>query len=266
MKIRNTCFFMQRLQKTFSVFVKVFVLLVATFFIKLPSQTYAQAKVEVTFSKNQTEQIFALIERYIDNNPEIVIRALEKIQNKEKEELATEQKRQIDQNKKLLFSNPTGMILGNPEGTISIVEFFDYQCGYCKKMLRVLIKATKDNPNLRVILKEYPILGPVSFIAAQASLASLKQDKYKDFHKSLMLMNGRISERAIFKVAKEVGLNIDKLKADMTDPEIFSIINSTRELGQKLAIRGTPALVVNNEIIPGAISLNRLRNLLADEN
>ena len=157
-------------------------------------------------------------------------------------------------------------ILGNPEGTISIVEFFDYQCGYCKKMLRVLLKATKDNPDLRVILKEYPILGPVSFTAAQASLASLKQDKYKDFHQSLMLMNGRISERAIFKVAKEVGLNIEKLKADMTDPEIFSIINSTRELGQKLAIRGTPALVINNEIIPGAISLNRLRNLLAEEN
>ena len=133
-------------------------------------------------------------------------------------------------------------------------------------MLRVLIKATNDNPDLRVILKEYPILGPVSFTAAQASLASLKQDKYKEFHQSLMLMSGRISERAIFKVAKEVGLNIDKLKADMTAPEIFSIINSTRELGQKLAIRGTPALVINNEIIPGAISLNRLRKLLAEEN
>ena len=81
-----------------------------------------------------------------------------------------------------------------------------------------------------------------------------------------MLMNGRVSERAIFKVAKKVGLNIEKLKADMNDPEIFSIINSTRELGQKLAIRGTPALVVHNEIIPGAISLNRLRNLLAKKN
>ena len=262
MKIRNTYFLARNLQKISS----VFILFIAICLISLLSQTHAQAKLEETFSKNQTEQIFTLIERYIDNNPEIVLRALEKIQIKEKEELETEQKKQIDQNEKLLFSSPNGMILGNPEGTTSIVEFFDYQCGYCKKMLRVLIKATNDNPDLRVILKEYPILGPVSLTAAQASLASLKQDKYKDFHQSLMLMNGRISERAIFKVAKEVGLNIEKLKADMTDPEIFSIINSTRELGQKLAIRGTPALVINNEIIPGAISLNRLRNLLAEEN
>ena len=262
MKIRNTYFLARNLQKISS----VFILLIAICLISLLSQTHVQAKLEKTFSKNQTEQIFTLIERYIDNNPEIVLRALEKIQSKEKEELETEQKKQIDQNNKLLFSSPNGMILGNPEGTTSIVEFFDYQCGYCKKMLRVLIKATNDNPDLRVILKEYPILGPVSLTAAQASLASLKQDKYKDFHQSLMLMNGRISERAIFKVAKEVGLNIKKLKADMTDPEIFSIINSTRELGQKLAIRGTPALVINNEVIPGAISLNRLRNLLAEEN
>ena len=262
MKIRNTYFLARNLQKISS----VFILLIAICLISLLSQTHAQAKLEKTFSKNQTEQIFTLIERYIDNNPEIVLRALEKIQSKEKEELETEQKKQIDQNKKLLFSSPNGMILGNPEGTTSIVEFFDYQCGYCKKMLRVLIKATNDNPDLRVILKEYPILGPMSVTAAQASLASLKQNRYKDFHQSLMLMNGRISERAIFKVAKEVGLNIEKLKADMTDPEIFSIINSTRELGQKLAIRGTPALVINNEIIPGAISLNRLRNLLAEEN
>ena len=262
MKIRNTYFLARNLQKISS----VFILFIAICLISLLSQTHAQAKLEETFSKNQTEQIFTLIERYIDNNPEIVLRALEKIQIKEKEELETEQKKQIDQNEKLLFSSPNGMILGNPEGTTSIVEFFDYQCGYCKKMLRVLIKATNENPDLRVILKEYPILGPVSFTAAQASLASLKQDKYKDFHQSLMLMNGRISERAIFKVAEEVGLNIEKLKADMTDPEIFSIINSTRELGQKLAIRGTPALVINNEVIPGAISLNRLRNLLAEEN
>tara|TARA_B100000575_G_scaffold286892_1_gene284306 strand:- start:189 stop:989 length:801 start_codon:yes stop_codon:yes gene_type:complete len=266
MKNRNAYFLSKKLQKVSSAFFNFFILFVSICAISLLSHTYAQAKSKATFSKNQTEQIFKLIERYIDNNPEVVLKALEKIQNKEKEELATEQKRQIDQNKKLLFSNPTGMILGNPQGTISIVEFFDYQCGYCKKMLRVLIKATKDNPDLRVLLKEYPILGPMSFTAAQASLASLKQDKYKDFHQSLMFMNGRISERAIFKIAKEVGLNIEKLKADMADPEIFSIINSTRELGQKLAIRGTPALVVNNEIIPGAISLNRLQNLISKKN
>ena len=125
MKIRNTNFLARNLQKISS----VFILLIAICLISLLSQTHAQAKLEETFSKKQTEQIFTLIERYIDNNPEIVLRALEKIQSKEKEELETEQKKQIDQNKKLLFSSPNGMILGNPEGTISIVEFFDYQCG-----------------------------------------------------------------------------------------------------------------------------------------
>ena len=107
MKIRNTYFFMQRLQKTSSVFVKVFVLLVATFFIELLSHTYAQAKVEVTFSKNQTEQIFTLIERYIDNNPEIVLKALEKIQSKEKAKLETEQKNKLIKIKSFCFPAQT---------------------------------------------------------------------------------------------------------------------------------------------------------------
>ena len=107
MKIRNTYFFLQRLQKISSAFLKVIVLLVATFFIKLLSQTYVQAKVEVTFSKNQTEQIFALIERYIDNNPEIVLRALEKIQNKEKENLRRNKKNKLIKIKSFCFPTQT---------------------------------------------------------------------------------------------------------------------------------------------------------------
>ena len=124
----------------------------------------------------------------------------------------------------------------------------------------------ENHPDLKVILKEYPILGPVSVTAAQASLASPRQGKYKMFHQSLMLMNGRLSERAIFKIAEKVGLNIDKLKADMADPEIFSFLNTTRELGKKLSIRVTPALVVNNEILPCAINLKKLRNLILKKN
>mgnify|MGYP000499611681 CR=1 FL=1 len=154
-------------------------MLIAICLISLLSQTHAQAKLEETFSKNQTEQIFTLIERYIDNNPEIVLRAIEKIQIKEKEELETEQKKQIDQNKKLLFSSPNGMILGNPEGTISIVEFFDYQCGYCKRMLKILLDISKAQNDVKIVLKEYPILGPVSTLAAQVALAAKKQNKYK---------------------------------------------------------------------------------------
>ena len=252
--------------KIYSVILVFCPLLISSLFINLFNKTDALAEAEVPFSQFQTKQIFNLIEKYISDNPEIVLRALEKIQDQEKESLAKEQKKQVDQNRDILFSGPEDMILGNPKGTISIVEFFDYQCGYCKKMLRVLLRTTQDHPDLKVILKEYPILGPVSVKAAQASLASRRQGKYKKFHQSLMLMNGRLSERAIFKIAEKVGLNIDKLKADMADPEIFSLLNTTRELGQKLSIRGTPALVVNNEIIPGAINLKKLRNLILKKN
>ena len=234
--------------KIYSVILVFCPLLISSLFINLLNKTDALAEAEVPFSQFQTKQIFNLIEKYIRDNP------------------AKEQKKQIDQNRDILFSGPEDMILGNPKGTISIVEFFDYQCGYCKKMLRVLLRTTQEHPDLKVILKEYPILGPVSVKAAQASLASRRQGKYKKFHQSLMLMNGRLSERAIFKIAGKVGLNIDKLKADMADPEIFSLLNTTRELGQKLSIRGTPALVVNNEIIPGAINLKKLRNLILKKN
>ena len=266
MIIRTHKYWNTILPKIYSVILVFCPLLISSLFINLFNKNDALAEAEVPFSQFQTKQIFNLIEKYISDNPEIVLKALEKIQDQEKESIAKEQKKQVNQNRDILFSGPEDMILGNPKGTISIVEFFDYQCGYCKKMLRVLLRATEDHPDLKVILKEYPILGPVSVTAAQASLASRRQGKYKNFHQSLMLMNGRLSERAIFKIAGEVGLNIDKLKADMADPEIFSLLNTTRELGQKLSIRGTPALVVNNEIIPGAINLKKLRNLILEKN
>jgi len=216
------------------------------------------------FSEEQQKYIFELIEDFIKDNPEVILKAFETIQAREKNEQLEEQKKQISLNKQRLIATSDDPILGNPDGKITIVEFFDYQCGYCKNMLRVLLEVIKDNNEIRVVLKEYPILGPISELAAQVSLASMQQDKYELFHTSLMFLRGRLSQPAIFQVAKEVGLDIDKLQADIKRPEILNKLKKTRKLGQQLLIRGTPALIINDTISPGAISLKKLKNLILD--
>lgn len=216
------------------------------------------------FSSEQQKYIFKLIENFIKDNPEVILKAFETIQAREKNDHLQEQKRQISLNKKRLIAALDDPILGNPAGKIIIIEFFDYQCGYCKNMLRVLLEIIKENKDVKVVLKEYPILGPVSELSAQVSLAAMQQGKYELFHTSLMLLRGRLSQPAIFQVAKEVGLDIKKLKVDMKRPEILKKLKNTRELGQQLLIRGTPALVINDTVFPGALSLKKLGKIISD--
>tara|TARA_B100001123_G_C15321502_1_gene1028076 strand:+ start:409 stop:1122 length:714 start_codon:yes stop_codon:yes gene_type:complete len=232
--------------------------------VSYSSPTIILAENKNLFSRPQQAQLFQLIRQYIRENPEIILEALETIQTREEIAQEEQQRRQVRLHKKTIEDSPEDPILGNPEGSVTVVEFFDYQCGYCKNMLRVLLEAINRNDDVKVILKEYPILGPVSMTAAQASLAAQYQNKFKIFHTSLMLLKGRISEAAIFQVAKEVGLDVNRLAKDMESSEVLDKLRKNRELGQQLLIRGTPALIIDDKISPGALTLPKLEKLISE--
>ena len=233
-------------------------------FFFLTNSSLLEAQSANTFTKAEKAEISNLVRQYIKRNPEIILEALEDIQKREEIQKGNEQRIQLKLNEKFIERDIDDPILGNPDGKIIITEFFDYQCGYCKRMLKILLDISKNNNDVKIILKEYPILGPVSTLAAQVALAAKKQNKYAEIHAALMQLRGRLSEPAVFQIAKEVGLTTEQLREDMMDPKILKHLTRTRELGKQLMIRGTPAFIINDTISPGALTKYQLLELIAD--
>ena len=152
-------------------------------------------------------------------------------------------------------------VAGNPQGDVTVVEFFDYQCGYCKAVQADTQTLIKGDSKLRFVLKEFPILGPASVVASKAALASRGQGKYVEFHNALMAQRGQLDEAVIMRLAKSVGLDTDRLKKDMDSPDVLKVIAANQALAEKLNIRGTPAFVFGDELVPGAIKLDDMKRL-----
>lgn len=222
---------------------------------------FADARAETPLAEADRATIEAIVRDYLLENPEIIAEALTALQ--QREELA-EQERQrqavVALNDQIY--DPDAPFMGNPDGDVTLVEFFDYQCGYCKRVLDTVFEATESDPGLRVVFKEFPILGPISVVAAQASLASRDQGLYPEFHHALMGYRGQLTEEAIFTVAAEVGLDVARLRQDMKSPEIRDEINENRRLASQIGIRGTPAFVIGDTVAPGAQSLEALQILV----
>jgi protein-disulfide isomerase len=144
-----------------------------------------------------------------------------------------------------------------------MVEFFDYQCGYCKRMFEPLMHEIEQDGKVKLIMKEFPILGPMSVVASKAALAARKQGKYQEMHFGLMGFRGQLTEEAIYAVAEDVGLDVDRLKTDMESDDIAAMLRANYDLSEALDIRGTPAFVIGNELIPGAISDDALKGMIA---
>jgi protein-disulfide isomerase len=218
---------------------------------------------EAVFSEAQKEALDARIHDYIMRHPEVIMESIQAMQ--QRDQLAQErlQAERVAALGDAIERDPGDPIIGNPNGDVTLVEFFDYQCGYCKRMTEPLIKFARADGNLRIVMKEFPILGPESMVAARASLAASKQGKYEAFHIALMSLRGRLSEPAIFQTALEVGLDTEKLLKDMDAPDVMEQISKARELGQALSVRGTPAFIINGTIVPGAMSEDRLAELVA---
>lgn len=210
----------------------------------------------------QKAAVQAIVRDYIMQNPEVVLEALHAMDARQKAEEDRAARAALVEHRQILERSDGDPVLGNPDGDVTIVEFFDYQCGYCKSMMGPLLDMVRADGRIRLVLKEFPILGPESVTASKASLAALRQDGYEAFHLTLMGLRGRLSESAIWQAAAEAGLDVPKLRKDMTDPAIQARINANYELAQALRIEGTPAFAIGSELVPGAAPKDHLAALV----
>jgi protein-disulfide isomerase len=216
-----------------------------------------------TTQQRSVEEIEKIVHDYLYKNPQVILEAVERYREQEREKQAEQASVVIRQRKKDLFDDPTSPVVGDPTGDVTLVEFFDYRCPHCKRLAPSLAKLLKQDPKVRVVYKEFPILGPQSVVAARAALAAKAQDRYQPFHDALMNANSPLSEEEIMKIATSVGVDTDRLKTDMKDPNIEEAIQKNYALAQAIGISGTPALIVDDELIPGEIPFDKLKEMVA---
>jgi protein-disulfide isomerase len=212
----------------------------------------------------QRQAIEGIIHDYLMQNPDVLIEALRGAEDKLNREADAKASKVLTDRRTEIFDDPATPVGGNPRGDVTIVEFFDYRCPYCKQVLPALQTLLKEDRNLRFIYKEMPVLGSASVTAAHAALAAQRQGKYEAFHNAMMGTKGQITEETVFKVAGSVGLDVDRLKQDMAAPEIEQAIKSNLTLADALNIRGTPGFIIGSHIVPGALDLETLKDMIAE--
>ena len=227
----------------------------------LASDGWAQAEPQPPPDKEAVREI---VREYLLEHPEVIEEAILSLNAKRQAAKAARARDALMKNRAALVGHPMSPVSGNPEGDVTLVEFFDYQCGHCKRSLAPVMDLLKSDPGLRIVWKDFPILGPVSSFAALASMAAHKQDKYQAFHEAVMGARDRLSEDSVMVIAEQVGLDIERLQQDMADPEIAAYLGETQRLARELGITGTPAFVIGNTLVPGAVDGARLRQLIAE--
>lgn len=216
-------------------------------------------------SDEQRSAIETLVRDYILKNPEMIVESLRGYEEKHRQASEKEAREAIATSRDALEKDRTSPVAGNPQGDVTLVQFFDYRCGYCKKVVPAIQELLNTDKNIRLVFKEFPILGPDSVTASRAALAAWKiaPDKYFPFHLALMESRGEMNEARVLETAKKVGIDVDKLKAAMTDPAIKSAIERNVDLARTLQINGTPAFIIGGQLVPGAVDLATLREMVA---
>lgn len=210
---------------------------------------------ENDFSIKQKQEINRMIRDYILEHPEILPEAIQILQNRGK--IA-----KLEQNHTRLYDDGFSYVGGNKNGDVTVIEFFDYNCSYCKKALSAIERLKKEDNNLRIIYKEFPILSETSYIASKAAMAAINQGKYEQFHIALLENSGKLTEDRIFEIARETGLDEKKLVMDMTSPVMNRNIQINHSLAKSLEITGTPGFIIGEEIVRGAIPYEELVKLI----
>jgi protein-disulfide isomerase len=215
------------------------------------------------FTPEQRKSIEAIIHDYLTKNPEVLLDALQAAEDKIKGEARDKAAQALTTRHREIFDDPETPVGGNAKGDVSLVEFFDYRCPYCKQVEPALEALLGEDRQLRLVYKEFPVLGADSVTASRAALAAKKQGKYDAFHRAMMTLKGQINEAAVFKTAESVGLDVERLKRDIASPEIARALKANSDLAKALDISGTPAFVIGDEIVPGAIDLASLKQMIA---
>jgi protein-disulfide isomerase len=204
------------------------------------------------------------IRDYLIANPEVLVEAMQELERKQDSQRDSVAQKAIQEKQSELLRDPDSPVAGNPDGDVTIVEFSDYQCPYCKRAHAAVQSVVAADGKVKVVYKDLPILGEPSRIAAVAALAARSQGKHIALHNALMEYAGKIDRDKIMEIAASVGLDMAKLQRDMDDPKVKQIIERNMALGSALGVRGTPAFVVGNQFVPGAVDADALKQLIAD--
>lgn len=213
------------------------------------------------FSTSQTTEIQGILKSYLMEHPEIIRDAITALDEKEKAAEDAARKKTLADLSGPVYSAPDGFVIGNPKGTVTLVEFFDYNCGYCKRALDDLDHLMKENKDLRVILRDFPILSPNSVQAAIIAVAAHDQfqgDKFWEFHRKLLATKGMVGKEQALDVAKSLGADMDKLTADAAKTSVKPAIQGSVDIAKELSLNGTPSYVLGDDVLIGAVGYDEL--------
>ena len=233
-----------------------------------PAQAPAGAMTQ-GFSADQTREIETIVRNYLVQHPEVLQDAMEALDKRQKESDAEKARTTIKQLKATIFDSSHQVVIGNPRGSVTMVEFFDYNCAFCKRAMADMFDLLKNDSDLRFVLKEFPVLGPGSVEAARVAVAARMQDpsgkKYLEFHQKLLGGRGQADKMRALAVAKDVGFDMARLEKDMTSDEVKATIDENIKLADALGVNGTPSYVVGEEVVVGAVGLDELRAKIKSE-
>src|SRR5215468_1552671 len=222
-----------------------------------------QAAPAQSFSDVQRSDIEKIVREYIISHPEVLEEAMNELSKRQAAAEAEKHQATITGSADLIFNSPRGVTIGNKDGDVTFVEFFDYNCGYCKRAMADMLDLMKSDPKLKVVLKEFPVLSQGSVEAAQVAIAVRMQDptgkKYLDFHQKLLGGRGPADKARALAVAKDVGLDMAKLEKDMASPEAKATIEENFKLAEEMGMNGTPSYVIGKQIVVGAVGLDGLK-------
>jgi protein-disulfide isomerase len=215
------------------------------------------------FSKAQRTEIEKIVRAYLVANPEVMVEVSRELERKQQEAQAEAHRKIIVENADKLYRSNLDYVLGNADGDVGVIEFFDYNCGWCKRALDQVQQLVDKDKSVRVVMKEMPIFGEDSTFAAKAAMASKAQGKYWDFHVALM-KERRVTQANTLEIAERVGIDVEKLKNDMEDPKIDAALRETSQIAEALQIQGTPGFIVDTKVNVGFVPVEGLQQLVAD--
>lgn len=221
-----------------------------------------------SISDGQRKEIEVIIKQYLMEHPEILEEMAAELSKRQSVAEAAKHEAAVAKNADLIFKSPRGVTIGNKDGDVTFVEFFDYNCGYCKRAMTDMMELMKADPKLKVVLKEFPVLGPTSVEAAQVGVAVRMQDptgkKYLDFHQKLLSGRGQADKARALAAAKEAGLDVARIEKDMNSPEVRATLEENFKLAESMGMNGTPSYVIGRQVVIGAVGVDGLTKKISE--
>jgi protein-disulfide isomerase len=203
------------------------------------------------------------VRRYLIANPEVLNEAADAYQRRRAREESAARVKVMTELKASLRTTGGLPVMGNPDGDVTVVEFFDYRCPYCRQALTELLRLVAEDKKLRLVFREFPILGPQSLLASQAAIAAREQGKYLEMHVALMSHKGGLDEKTVMEIAASQGVDVDRLREDMKKPAVMAMIKESLALAGRLGVEATPTLVIGDEVHAGYAEIAALKELVA---